>query len=143
MCCFLDLCILPGLEKLNQNYPKIHVRFGSDQGQSTYYVFFGPASLCRVHVLYIQDSIRYPKYQNILCILDIFGYFKYDFGITDNFFISRFGSSVRVSDFGYNFKFYKIYFGYSDKILYIFDSSDKISGKILENSKVFQVCFRF
>lgn len=78
----------------------------------------------------IQDSIRYPKYQNILCILDIFRYLKYDFGITDNFFISRFGSSVRVSNFGFNFKFYKIYFRYSDKMLDIFVSSDQISRKM-------------
>ena len=48
----------------------------------------------------IRDSIGTQGIQNSLCILGIFGYLKYVFGVIDIFLNFGFGFTVIVSDLG-------------------------------------------
>ena len=87
----LGLNILSGPKNQTETDPKIYVWFGSRPKENYILGFFvGPAGLC-LSPGPTRDPIR-----NILCILSIFGYFEYVYGITDIFVSFKFGFGIVV-----------------------------------------------
>ena len=104
-----------------------------------YIIFLDPRLSLRVMVLPETQSGT-PSTLHVLCILDIFGYFSYVFGIS-NFWVRVFYYSF---EFQVKFQFFfKIYFRYSEKKLDIFwfTTSDFRVFWVFEY--IFSICLGF